>query len=110
MAKSSHYKLNPHYNFIKRVYNKIINSFGKIKMTRNIINCETGKARDCNYDFKLRIDTSQYILYVKKNIGNFIIIGDIRNINTRYRSKLIAPETRLHRLSNSFHGIICTLL
>ena len=44
-------------NYLKKV--KVIeNSFNKIKMTWDIINCETGKARDCNYVFKLRIDNS----------------------------------------------------
>ena len=34
-------------------------------------------------------------MYVKKNIKDFAKIGDVYNINTRKRSKLIAPVTRL---------------
>ena len=53
---------------------------------------------------------SQYIfenvivLYVKKNINNFIKIGDVHNINTRNRFNLSALVTRLHRIRNSFMG------
>ena len=57
---------------------------------------------------------SQYIfqnlMNVKKNINDFTKIGDVRNINTRNRSKLIAPVTQITLSPLFVYGTMCTLL
>ena len=47
-------------------------------------------------------------MYFKKNIKDFAKIGDVHNINTRNKSKLIALVTRLHR-DLIFYETMCTL-
>ena len=51
---------------------------------------------------------SQYIfenlMYVRKNISNFVQMSDVHCINTRNKHNLAVHATRLHRVSNSFMG------
>ena len=51
---------------------------------------------------------SQYIfenlMYVRKNISNFVQMSDVHSINTRNKHNLAVHATRLHRVSNSFMG------